>query len=421
MPVPLNFFEPYERLSPGHENQLTRALLVVLRYCPIAHQAWLSLIHPGRQLHELPHPTFSTQRARILEKDYPNPTDEPISGISVICAADAPEVASGAVVGSDRGMVLDGIVRYDNDLVIVMESKLDGPANADQAININLHGQPVRFDGTGFDGKVRPISWRAILSAFDDLADEERALTGGAERIILRDFLEFVDRNFPRLGPFNTLQRCAGEPSRVMRRLRAMLGEATGGEAVGVGGIILPGRHLAVISAHIAYDREKGEVQLRMFPADTLEQARTFYKRPKAPERVLALESKDWTVSPNFHFGFMAKGLSWTNATASVAEYMRHWQRNIGETRQVDRADWRTFWDELVRLEFAQQADREQFDRDFTDTNRNSASPRPGIRCSFVWPFEEAERLDTQKSRQFGAAIKQRVNELLVAVDEPGV
>lgn len=412
MPVPLNFFEPYERLSPGHENQLTRALLVVLRYCPIAHQAWLSLIDPEKKLHKLPHPTFSTQRARILGEHYPKPTDEPISGISVICAADAPEVASVAEK-SDRGQVLDGIVRYENDLVIVMESKLDGPANDRQAREINLHGQPVRFDD-----KVRSILWREILSSFDDLANDERAVTAGAERIILRDFLEFVDRNFPRLGPFNTLQRCAGETSRVKRRLRTILEEATGGEAVGDGGIILPGRHLAVISAHITNDREKREVQLHMYPADTLEQARIFYARPKAPERVLALESQGWRVSPNFHFGFMAKGLSWTTAKAPVAEYMRYWQWNIGETRQIDRADWPTFWDRIVSLGFAQEADREKFDRDFTHTNRKSASPRPGIRCSFVWPFEEAERLDTEKSRQFGAAIKQRVNELLVAVDE---
>ncbi len=413
MPVPLNFFEPYERLAPGHENQLTRALLVVLRYCPIAHQAWLSLIDPGSQLHKLPQPTFSTQCALILSK----PTDESIRGISVLCTADAPEVVTG-VMESERVQVLDGIVRYDNDLVIVMESKLDGPVHDLQARYINLHEQPVHFDDN-----VCSISWRDILSAFEDLADEKRALTGGAERIILLDFLEFVDRNFPRLGPFNTLHSCAGEPSRIRRRLDTIIKDAIGGEAIRVNSITLPGRrrHHAVISAHIEYVPEKREVQLAMYPADTLEQARIFYKRPKAPERVLALESKGWGVSPNFHFGFMAKGLSWTRATVSSAEYMRHWQKHIGETRQVDRTDWATFWDQLVSLGFAQETDRELFDRDFTNTDRKSASPRPGIRCSFVWPFEEAERLDTQKIRQFSAAIKQRVNELLVAVDEPTV
>ncbi len=31
----LNFFIPYENAPAGHENQLTRALLVVLRYSPM--------------------------------------------------------------------------------------------------------------------------------------------------------------------------------------------------------------------------------------------------------------------------------------------------------------------------------------------------------------------------------------------------
>ena len=40
----LNFFMPFRRLEPNHENQLTRALLVVLRFSPMAHAAWLRLV-----------------------------------------------------------------------------------------------------------------------------------------------------------------------------------------------------------------------------------------------------------------------------------------------------------------------------------------------------------------------------------------
>jgi hypothetical protein len=34
----LNFFLPFRRLEPHHEDQLTRALLVMLRYSPLARQ-----------------------------------------------------------------------------------------------------------------------------------------------------------------------------------------------------------------------------------------------------------------------------------------------------------------------------------------------------------------------------------------------
>lgn len=47
---PLNFFAPYADLPGHHENQLTRALLVALRYSPMAHAAWLNLVDPSLRL-----------------------------------------------------------------------------------------------------------------------------------------------------------------------------------------------------------------------------------------------------------------------------------------------------------------------------------------------------------------------------------
>src|SRR5262249_4364370 len=176
----LNFFEPWQRVPANHENQLTRALLVVLRYCPIAHQAWLSLVSPPDPrltLHSLPRPTFDTQRAQILRSESQPKTNEPIKGISVLCAVDASNEVQSAVLESDRGQVLDGIIRYGDDYVIVLESKLHEfvPGMMDQASNINIHGQPIQFDGP-----VRIISWRDVLASFTDLADQERRLVSGA-------------------------------------------------------------------------------------------------------------------------------------------------------------------------------------------------------------------------------------------------
>ena len=203
----LNFFEPWENLPPNHENQLTRALLVVLRCCPIAQQAWLSLIDSTLHLHSLPTPDFGTQRSTILRTENQPITHEPIKGISVLCSGDMGTNPPGVVLQSDRGQVLDGVVRYGDERVIVLESKLSGPADDWQAGNINLHGQPVEFRDP-----IRKISWHDVLATFTDIADEKRALIAGAERIVLTDFLDFVDRNFAYLGPCcaSSRGRCNG-------------------------------------------------------------------------------------------------------------------------------------------------------------------------------------------------------------------
>jgi hypothetical protein len=401
----LNFFEPWERLPANHENQLTRAFLVVLRCCPIAQQAWLSLVDSNLALHSLPRPTFDTQRGKILRGEDQPTTNEPIKGISVLCLADAPSETPSVILDSDRGQVLDGIIRYGDELVVVLESKLDGPANERQARNINLHGQPVVFHG-----QIRRTSWRDVLAAFTDLAHEGRGLISGAERMILTDFLAFVATNFPQLGPFNTLGRCEAEPSRVARRLQTILSEILGGD-----GATLPGTHTAVTTAYLDY--ENRQVRLRMYPADTLQQARVFYDRLNVVDRILDLDHEGWNVSPNFHFGFMAKGFCWTTTIMPLKEYMSYWQKNIKNAVQVERRDWDGYWDKLVKAKIAEPADREDFDHNFTNTTgRHSATPRPGIQCTFVWSLDEAERLDARG--QLTKAVKERINQLLDVLDE---
>lgn len=408
----LNFFEPWEGIPASYENQLTRALLVVLRYCPIAHQAWLSLVAPELALHSLPGPTFSTQRGTILGDEPQPPTDEPIEGISVLCSADISSAVPGPILESDRGQVLDGIIQYGNEKVIVLESKLYGPADQRQAGNINLHGRPISFHGP-----IREISWRDVLGTFNDLADEKRGLTSGAEQKILDDFLKFVDMNFSQLGPFNTLRRCKMVSSRIDRRLRTILSEVLGNDDAA-----LPGTHAAIKTAYLGYkDADQKDtnrqVELTMYPADTLAQARALYARPNVVERLHTLEHEGWQIWPNFHFGFMAKGFCWTTSTISLEQYVSYWQTNIGNTEQIARHEWDKFWDKLVEAGIANSADRKKFDLDFTNTGRQSASPRPGFACEFIWSLEEAERLDVRPG-QLVKSVRERINQVLEAIGE---
>jgi hypothetical protein len=114
----LNFFDPNKDMPAHHENQLTRAFLVVLRVSSAAHQVWLSLAAPSHKLYKLPRPRFDTQRWQMFE-EAPE-VAEAIEGISVLQAADL-QTVDGPVQPTDRRQVLDGIVRYGDELVIIMK------------------------------------------------------------------------------------------------------------------------------------------------------------------------------------------------------------------------------------------------------------------------------------------------------------
>lgn len=119
--------------------------------------------------------------------------------------------------------------------------------------------------------------------------------------------------------------------------------------------------------------------ELRIFPGDTLTQARELYSDPARVESLLGLRSRGWRLSPNMHFGFAARGFAWMKATASIEAYVDYWKTEISETGQLERQEWPRFLSELLRLGFASPGDEAAFVAAFTETSRQRASPRPAI------------------------------------------
>ena len=144
----LNSFEPYENKAAGHEDQLTRALLIVLRLCPMAHGSWLRLVAPDLELSSLPPATFETQKRKIPLSIDP----AEVELISVFLTPEKPETA-GVIEESDRKQVLDAIIDYEGQRVVVVENKIVVDSDF-QALNVNTgerisigDGQEARSDG----------------------------------------------------------------------------------------------------------------------------------------------------------------------------------------------------------------------------------------------------------------------------------
>lgn len=407
----VNFFVPYESAPAWHENQLTRALLVVLRYCPMAHQAWLRLVEPARQLHELARAEFATQRTTILGPQAVVGEGEEIPGISVWLAPDAATVDS-QVKASDRQQVLDGIVTYSNDLVIVIENKVKWGGVTEQPHRINLHGSPVRFDTN-----PRAVKWQDLLAVLFDLVEHD--LVSGAERMLLSDFFDFVEQHFPRIGPYSSLARCGDERFRLERRLDSIQGEAVGtdiGKERGWRDITGTPK---IFMAGLSLSEDGSRASLRMHPADTLGQARAFYGDPPAVNAVLALRTDGWRIEPNFHWGFMATGYVWLFTPLPVESYCDYWIREISATGELARGEWDSYWTALESGQIVEATGKDAFDAEFTRSKRNKAQPRPGLACEFSWELPKAKERDGHG--KFVEDVRGRINQMLTALNAPAV
>jgi hypothetical protein len=409
---PLNFYSPYERLPAGHENQLTRAMLLLLRMSPLAHVEWLRLIAPERSLRELPRPEFKTQtRAVRIAGDDAEDTEI----VSVFLAPEKPQSGGGDVVESDRGQVLDAIVDY-GELIAVVENKVF-EADDLQARQINLTGSGLQLVG---GEEIVIVLWRDLLEALSGL--RERELVAGAEAALLDDFLTYVENHFPDLGPFRNLALCDGVPRRIERRLRQVLGEAAGAEAESSSygpRIATPAGAVTGRDAYLTLiDGE--QIELALYPADTLSQAREFYARAEAVHGVRALAGRDgWVVKPNFHFGHMQRGYCWTSSDIDIDDYLRLWEERISTEVSVPRDGWEAYWSWLIESGIARKEDRPEFQRNFSDTDRQTATPRPGVMLARCWPLPAAEELDSRSA--LTVAVREAVDEALSAVGEPAL
>ena len=382
---------------------------MVLRYSPMAHQAWLRMVAPEQPLHNLSKAEFATQRQHVLGIDSEVPEGEAVPGISVWLAPDAVQIST-PIQSSDRQQVLDGIVTYGTDLVVVIENKVAWGGVTEQPHRINLHGSPVVFEENH-----RSVKWQHLLEALSDLVECD--LVFGAERLLISDFFDLVEEHFPLIGPYSTLARCGDKRFRVERRLDTILGEVVGTDVGKAKGARDLSGTAKIAMAWLGFTGDK--VCLRMYPGDTLTQSRALYGDRSGLNAILALQSDGWHVEPNFHWGFMATGYAWVKTPLQVEKYCDYWADEIGVTRELSRPEWETYWAELESAQIIEAVGKKAFDAEFTRSQRQKAHPRPGLFCEYMWQLAEAQRLDAHG--KFVEKVRVRLNQMLTALNAPPV
>jgi len=109
----VNYFRPYESIAPWHEDQLTRAFLVVFRIIPLAQAVFLDLVRKaqlekGKQLDEIV-PSLTEMGSPLLQVRTQVGSIDSASGIltSVVMSDEAWE---GPVEASNRIARYDGVI-----------------------------------------------------------------------------------------------------------------------------------------------------------------------------------------------------------------------------------------------------------------------------------------------------------------------
>ncbi len=427
----LNVFEPYRELGRGHEDQLTRAAMIVLRLVPLARETLLRAIGEPSQA-QLPDCVVDMQATNLVDPSEENVANGAVDRgrlVSVFLTPDIePFELAEEVSETEDNQRFDGVLRFDPELVVVLESKVCrrwARRNGHRVAELNLNG--MRF----VQRRTSVLRWHDLLESWWRLV--ELGVLGPAEQAIVKDVLSYAHQDFGQLLPFGTLRRVGSDPVRRKWRLRSLLREATGivPERAGLVHVRLDVALGVASLQRAALDIEDtgtgaGErLTLHLWPGELKAQAEQLYAGGRA-ESLCELEQLDgpgaWRVKPQPLLGFRnapVRTRVYLTCRLDPAEYARRWQ---GEDWKKVGAHHRNhilpdLWPWLLEQGYAAEHDRDRLDPFLHALGRRFAHLRPTIHVSRSWDWNEAERLDDEGL--LAGEIHDALNLVLQVLQEP--
>jgi len=422
----LNYFNPYKSKGAWHEDQLTRAFLVVVKMVPLALSAFLDLIRDRQTTakSERPLPSLSdlliqdvtihTQRTSV-----PQTTGRLVS----VLMTDEHWTTENKVQESTRDARYDGVLCFDPDWIIVIENKpLHQNIWADQ-LNPSLlpEGHEIVID-------PEPVAlrWGDVVNRLTALLDVN--WLGSTERQLVSDFLEFLDEQFDYLNPYDTFGRCKDSMSLLHKRCETILDAIAPGQVKWQGGWSthyfelrsarqrseVPVKRCALCPKQAGEDMS---IELAMWPGDTMNQARSFYKylSEHGATPFLNLKNQGWIVKTNFHFGFIQKGFGHgVRTTLAVEDYLRYWEGNPRSIEQLvpDEHGFETSLRKLVADGLIGESDVPAVLAKAVALGATNLNVIPGFEVIYRWSLADAVAID-KKNDGMVEEVRRKTNEAI--------
>lgn len=416
----LSIFRPYER-DAKHEDQLTRAALIVLKLVPLAHEAFLGLSGCDR-LSALPRPRFEMQTEKLVPLDPDAEDPEVAELVSVFLGPHENLLESKKLdLASERRARYDGVIQYGSRLLVVIESKLYANASEQQSLDINTKGLAHK------KSRWVAVRWQELLDRWWNLI--ELGILGPAEAEVLNDFFDNAEENFGDLLPYTDLERCGDHRGRRLRRLRTILEKATGLQpeinvSFGHVGVKFPDKEV------VAFDRvslyiEGDNIVLSMWPAELRNQYKSVYSDPKKVDALAALtDNPAWHVQANFHLAYWRSSppQRWYPARhLPGAVYVKQWIEDFHDKRagRRPREDVKdpSFRQWLVARGYATESEMESLDEWANKLPMDHFDVRPSMQVTRSWQLADAVVRD--RTGQLIAEVHEAINQVLAALDEP--
>ncbi len=408
----INYFEPYTSKSAHHEDQLTRAFMVVLRYVPsallifydcVVNDITKKAIEKNKTIEipsiseiDLSNLNFEIQTQNIIEEFKTNKL------ISVLITDKTFDMQK-SVSKSERTARYDGVIYFSSDVAIIIENKPSHHNVWEEQLSPSVKSVPEEIEIVPIPAI---IEWKTIIKNLSSLMKNN--LVGRTEREVIDDFLNFVDKGFPLLNPYDNFTDCKDNIELLNRRVKNVLKTSVANnedsvdyhQGWGCYYLKTPLSEIWMIGFPIVKkENNDWELTIVMCFGDTLRQSKELYKNKLEFDKISSLIEKGWKYSSNFHISFMQKGLVWLDTPEKSQEkYIQFWMNNISDIKQYSKAELNSLLDYLSKNQIIKISDENKIEiqKNITDTKRKNFYISPGFELRFSFTSNKVKDLETQ-------------------------
>ncbi|QNU67676.1 hypothetical protein EHE19_004165 [Ruminiclostridium herbifermentans] len=417
----LNVFNAYKNKSNSHEDELTRSFLILVKNIPMVQVMFFELIRKEmyeENIHSIASGDLSVEEVHTQLSDTNNIfTSGLVDGrtlVSVIISDDKFEGGAN-VQNEDRKARYDGVVLCNPSWVFIIENKPSKDNIWTRQLNPNI---PDSVEVKIVD-KPCCLSWRAILTGLNSLI--QNSMLNGIEKVLVEDFIEYVDNEYSWLNPYTTFEVCKGNTYLLDKRCNLALSNflIRGKKPEvkyhrGWKHYIESGKNTV---KQIALDSSKnGEgwsITVWLHAGDTMSAAKESFKNMDT-DKLLELKLQGFDIEPNFHVSYRSSNLLWFSGNLTLEQYLRYWKKEYKNLRQIKRPEFMTYFDEMEASCMIGADDRNIIQEKIMNKNYPNLNICPGFTITYTWDSKSAIKLD--KCGKFEEDFMKKVNSAFAVI-----
>jgi len=264
------------------------------------------------------------------------------------------------------------------------------------------------------------LEWKEIITQLNHMLIVPTL--SGYEKIMIEDFLSFIDEKFAYLNPYDSFHKCKGNSELLERRISNLL------ESISVDKnkvnyhkgwgyyIQTPYQQIQQIGLIDKRNESGWSLELSFYFGDSQRQAESFYS---SNPNITHLNKGEWSCFPNFHVSIRASNLVWFQSEDNE-NYLHYWKKNIGQIKQQKRDNIPNYLQCLVneRVINITKEKEEELNKKFYNKQMKTLNMCPGFGMIYTLKSNEAEELD--KSGKLESILVEKIREGLKVVGLDG-